>query len=115
MNPEVTAYIDKIDQGWQAEICTQVRHIIHNAVHDVQERIQYGKPHFLKNGKYAAVLGTAKGWVSLTIFNAQGLETPDGLFESSESGDRKTIKIKPGQAVDEQLLGGLLQQAASTL
>jgi hypothetical protein len=115
MNPDVTAYIDKIDQGWQAEICNQVRQIVHAAVPDVQERIQYGKPHFLKNGKYAAVLGTAKGWVSLTIFNAQGLETPDGLFESSENGDRKTIKIKPGQAVDEPLLTGLIQQAASSL
>jgi hypothetical protein len=61
------------------------------------------------------VLGTAKGWVSFTIFNAQSLETPDGLFEASENGDRKTIKIRDGQAVDYELLGKLLQQAASQI
>lgn len=111
MNQDVSAYIDKIDQPWQAEICTHIRQIVHQAVPQIEERIQYGKPHFLKDGKYAGVLGTAKGWVSFTIFNAQNLETPDGLFESSENGDRKTIKIKQGQEIDYNLLATLFQQA----
>lgn len=115
MNQEVTDYIEKIAQAWQADASRQIRQIIHQSVPEVQERIQYGKPHFLKNGKYMAVLGTAKAWVSLTIFNAQALQTPDGLFETSENGDRKTLKISQGQAVDEALLARLLAQAASTL
>jgi hypothetical protein len=115
MNQQVTDYIDKIGPKWQADICTRIRETVLQSIPDVDERIQYGKPHYLKKGKYAAVLGTAKGWVSFTIFNAQSLQTPDGLFESSENGDRKTIKIREGQAVDYAMLHGLVQQASSTL
>lgn len=115
MNQAVTDYIDNIKAGWLAAVCDQLRQIVLQAIPDAEERLQYGKPHYLKNGKYAAVMGTAKGWVSFTIFNAQALETPDGLFESSENGDRKTIKIREGQAVDADLLAALVQQAASTI
>ena len=61
----------------------------------------------------AAVLGPAKGWVSFTIFNAQALQPPEGLFESSETGDRKTIKIRENDTVDYALLKALIQQAAT--
>lgn len=115
MNQEVTEYMQKINQQWQAEICTRIRQVIHQSIPAVEERIQYGKPHFLKNGKYACVLGTAKGWVNLTIFNAKTLEAPEGFFEPGGSPDRKTIKIREGQDVDYDLLAGLIQQAASSL
>ncbi len=115
MNPEVTTFIQKIKLKWQADICAQIRQLVHDAIPEVQERLQYGKPHYLKNGKYACVLGTAKGWVSFTIFNAQSLETPEGLFESSDTGDRKTIKIREGQTVDYKLLAKLVKQAAKVL
>jgi hypothetical protein len=85
--------------------------MIYEALPDVEERLQYGKPHFLKNGQYAFVMGTAKEWVSFTIFNAQALDTPDGLFETSENGDRKTLKIRAGQVVDDDLLANLVRQA----
>jgi hypothetical protein len=114
MNQQVTEYIENIKLPWQAEICTQLREIILKAIPDTEERIQYGKPHFLKKGKYAAVLGTAKGWVSFTIFNATSVEGPDGLFEDG-APDRKTVKIKEGQTVDYALLGKLLAQAANTI
>jgi len=113
MNPDVTEYINKLAQAWQVEVCTQIRALINEAIPDVQERIQYGKPHFLHKGKYAAVLGPAKGWVSFTIFNAQTLEPPAGLFESSDTGDRKTIKIRAGDDVDYALLKALVAQAAT--
>ena len=114
MNQQVTEYIENIKLPWQADICNQLRQTIQQAVPDVEERIQYGKPHFLKNGKYAAVVGTAKGWVSFTIFNAQSIEGPDGLFEAGDPA-RKTVKICEGQAVDYALLGKLLAQAANTI
>lgn len=113
MNEAVTEYIQNIKQEWQTEICNQLRPLIHQAVPEVEERIQYGKPHFLKNGKYAGVLGTAKDWVSFTIFNATALEAPEGFFEAGPA-DRKTIKIRKGQEVDYELLAGLLRQAANS-
>jgi len=111
MNPDVTEYIKKINQEWQVEVCNRIRQIIHQAIPDVVERIQYSKPHFLKNGKYAGVLGPAKNWVSFTIFNAETLEAPEGFFEPG-AADRKTIKIREGQAVDYDRLAKLVQQAA---
>ncbi|MEO8610348.1 MAG: DUF1801 domain-containing protein [Chloroflexota bacterium] len=114
MNQQVTEYIEAVKLPWQAEICTQLREIILKAIPDVEERIQYGKPHFLKKGKYAAVVGTAKGWVSFTIFNAKSVEGPEGLFEAGDP-ERKTVKIREGQAVDYTLFGKLLAQAANTI
>lgn len=111
MNTDITTYIDNLSQPWQQEVCQRIREIIHQVVPDVSERLQYGKPHFMKGKQYVGVLGPAKGWVSYTIFNAQTLETPEGLFEASDNGDRRTIKIREGQAVDYDLLTSLTQQA----
>lgn len=118
MNQDVTDYINKLNdkpnQAWQIEVCNQLRQITHSAIPTVEERIQYGKPHFMKTGKYAAVLGTAKGWVTFTIFNATMLQAPDGFFEEGDP-NRKTIKILNGQAVDYVLLEALLKQAADSI
>jgi len=111
MNEVISEYVNKLDQKWQSDIVTRLDEAVHNAVPDVDSRLQYGKPHYLKGKQYAAVVGPAKGWVSFTIFNAQALQTPEGLFESSDTGDRKTIKIKQGQDVDYALLTKLVQQA----
>jgi hypothetical protein len=114
MNQQVTEYIQNVKVDWQGEICARLRELVNQSVPEVTERLQYSKPHFLKNGKYAAVFGIAKDWVSFTIFNAKSIEAPDGLFEAGDP-DRKTIKIRKGQAVDYDLLGRLLQEASSTL
>ncbi len=114
MNQAVTDYMEGITQEWQAVIGAHIRQVIHESIPEVEERIQYGKPHFLKHGSYAAVLGTAKGWVSLTIFNATTLEAPDGFFEPGPP-ERKTVKIREGEEVDDELLARLLQQASDGL
>jgi len=113
MNEAVTEYLQKIKEEWQAEICTQLRQLIHQTVPEIEERLQYGKPHFLKEGKYAAVVGTAKDWVSFTIFNAGALEAPEGFFEPGNP-DRKTVKIRKGQKVNYALLAIHLQQATTS-
>lgn len=115
MNLAVTEYIEKVKVDWQADACKRLREIIHVAVPDVEERLQYGKPHFMKKGKYACVIGTAKGWVSFTIFNAQSLKAPEGFFEPSEVTERQTFKVLPGKVVDYDLLASLVKQAADTI
>ncbi|MBD3919200.1 DUF1801 domain-containing protein [Paenibacillus sp. PR3] len=113
MSQEVIEYMEKVKEPWQATLCQQLRQIVHNAVPDVQERIQYNKPHFLKNKKYAAVISTSKDAVSFTIFNATELTLPKGLFDGPP--ERKTIKFRNGQQIDQSMLTDLVQQAASTL
>lgn len=114
MSAEIAGYIDKVSVPWQAELCRRLDALVHRAVPDVTEKIQYGKPHYRKNNQYIAVIGTAKAWVTLTIFNATAIDAPEGLFEDGPP-ERKTIKIREGRAIDEDQLEGLLRQAASTL
>lgn len=114
MNQDVTDFIAQIKLPWQAEICSRLREVILESIPEAAERIQYDKPHFLKNSKYAAVISTAKGWVSFSIFNAAALEVPEGQFEAG-SGDRLTVKLLEGKPVDYELLSSLLNQASAAL
>ncbi|GAA0356641.1 DUF1801 domain-containing protein [Bacillus horti] len=113
MNPEVTEFIEALTEDWQKELAVALRDVVHNSVEDIQERIQYKKPHFLKNGKYAAVISPSKAAVSFTIFNTTGLELPADKFEGP--AERKTLKLKKGQTVDTVELSELLKQTTSSL
>jgi len=101
MNQEVTDFIEAL------------REVVHQAVSDVHERIQYKKPHFLKNGKYAAVISTSKDAVSFTIFHAAGLELPDGMFDGPP--ERKTMKLRKGDPFDSGRLASWVGQASSSI
>lgn len=113
MSQEVVEFIREVKEPWQAELCTRLRDVVHQAIPEVQERLQYKKPHFLKNGKYAAVISTSKDAVSFTIFNAAGLELPEGQFDGPP--ERKTIKLRQGQSVDPAQLSAWVSQASAAL
>lgn len=118
MNAAVTDYIEttghKSGQEWQEPVCDALRAMTLTALPGVEERLQYGKPHYLVNGKYAAVIGAAKQHVSYTIFNAAELDPPAGLFEDGPP-ERRTIKIRKDETVDYAGLSQLLQDAAATI
>ena len=114
MNQEVTQYFQKLPK-WQAEVCEALRKMIHETIPTIEERMQYGKPHYLKNGHYASVIHAAKDKVSFMIFNAGELAEIKGFFKSMSSPDRKTATISEGQEVDYELLSNLLKQAAGSL
>ncbi|WP_239617731.1 DUF1801 domain-containing protein [Cohnella mopanensis] len=113
MNQEVIDFIEALNEPWQIELSTNLRKVVHQAIPDVLERIQYKKPHFLKNGKYAAVISTSKEAVSFTIFNAANLELPEGMFEGP--AERKTLKLRKGDSLDSELIASLVSQASSSL
>lgn len=112
MNQEVTSYIESLNQPWQVELCHQLRKLVHDTIPSVEERIQYKKPHFLKNGHYAAVISISKDAVAFMIMNAADLEVPKG-FEGPP--ERKWLKIREGDSPDYGLLASLLDKAASSL
>lgn len=114
MNQEVTQYIQKL-QPWQVEVCDALRNLVHESIPDVEERLQYGKPHYLKNGHYASVIHAATDKVSFMIFNAGELEEIKGFFKSASSPERKTASIREGQEVDYNLLANLLNRATASL
>ncbi|MDN4072921.1 DUF1801 domain-containing protein [Fictibacillus terranigra] len=112
MNQEVTDFIKTLEEPWQLQLCEDLRKAVHQALPDVQERMQYKKPHFLKHGKYVAVISTSKKAVSFTIFNTTDLEIPtnfDGPLE------RKTLKILKGETPDYNKLISLVQLSSLKL
>ncbi|SEO31627.1 Uncharacterized conserved protein YdhG, YjbR/CyaY-like superfamily, DUF1801 family [Paenibacillus sophorae] len=112
MNPEVTEFIENIKSPWQIEVCNQLRQMVHQTIPEVQERIQYKKPHFLKNGKYAAVITPSKDAVAFMLFNVSGIDVPK---EFEGPAERKSIKIREEDSPDYELLAGLLAQSSKEL
>lgn len=114
MNQEVTNYIQKLPK-WQIAVCETLRTMIYNTIPNIQERLQYGKPHYLKNGHYACVVTASKDKVSFMLFNALELEEIKGFFKSATGPERKTATITENQAVNFGQLASLLHQASAKL
>jgi hypothetical protein len=114
MNDEVTRYIDDT-APWQKEVCGKLRVMIHETVPDVEEQLQYGKPHFLKNGQHAAVIAVARDKVSFMVFNATDIPTAKGLIRAMGKGDRKCADIAEGQEADYAALAEILKKTTITL
>lgn len=112
MNKEVSTFIENLGQSWQVELCNKLRQLVHDTISEVEERIQYKKPHFLKNGKYAAVISPSKDAIAFMIMNAKDVTFPKGFDGPDE---RKWKKFKSGDSPDYSLLGDLLKQASSSL
>ncbi|RJE89601.1 DUF1801 domain-containing protein [Paenibacillus sp. 1011MAR3C5] len=113
MNQEIKDFIDGLKEAWQQELSIELRSVVYQAIPDAQERLQYKKPHFLKNGKYAAVISTSKDAVSFTIFHATGLELPEGEWDGP--AERKTRKFRKGDAIEANQLSAWLAQASSSI
>ncbi|TJY43995.1 DUF1801 domain-containing protein [Cohnella pontilimi] len=112
MNQEVTSFIENMNQPWQVEVCNRLRRIVRETIPTVEERIQYKKPHFLKNGHYAAVISPSKDAIAFMIMNAAGLEVPKAFEGPAE---RKWLKIREGDSPDYELLANLLGKASASL
>jgi hypothetical protein len=111
MNEEVIQYIQKT-QPWQVEVCNTLRDLVLTNVPNVEERLQYGKPHYLKDGSYLAVIHASKDKVSFMLFNATKIPEVKGFLRSMGNGDRKTVDIRDGQSVDYEQLANLVSKVS---
>jgi hypothetical protein len=114
MNEEITQYIQK-SQPWQQDVCQSLREMILKVIPGAEERLQYGKPHYLKNGEFAAVIHVGKDKISFMVFNAADVAEVKGMLRSMGNGERKVVDIAEGQAVDYMVLADILRQTSSTL
>jgi hypothetical protein len=112
VNEQVSEYFAEAPQ-WQQDIAAKLRETITKAIPDHEERLQYGKPHYLKDGSYAAVIHAAKDKISLMLFNADSIEPEKGFIRSMGKGERKTIDISEGQDVDYTRIESLITQTVS--
>ena len=114
MNEQITEYIANV-QPWQTTVCQSLRTMIHDTIPDVDESFQYGKPHFLKNGQYAAVIAVAKDKVNFMVFNAQDVPEVKGVLRSMGKGERKTATVTEGQEFDYGMLAEILAKTTAAL
>ncbi|MGI5521696.1 DUF1801 domain-containing protein [Micromonospora sp. CA-259024] len=114
MNDDVTRYINKA-QPWQIDVCEKLRAMVGQTIPDVEERLQYGKPHYLKNGHYAAVIAVAKDKVSFMVFNATDIPEVKGFLRALGNGERKAVDVRDGQTVDYGALASILEKTAAAL
>lgn len=114
MDKEVTGYIQKLPR-WQIEVCESLRKMIFKTIPKVEERLQYGKPHYLKDSHYACLMHAAKDKVSFLIFNAGEIKEIKGFLKAMSNPNRKVVTITEGQDVDYKLLAKLLKQACDSL
>jgi hypothetical protein len=114
VSDDVTQYINKA-QPWQTDVCEKLRAMVGQTIPDVEERLQYGKPHYLKNGQYAAVIAVAKDKVSFMVFNASDVPVVKGFLRALGNGERKAVDIKEGQQVDYDAVAGILAATATAL
>jgi hypothetical protein len=114
MSDDVTQYINKA-QPWQIDVCEKLRAMVGQTIPDAEERLQYGKPHYLKNGHYAAVIAVGKDKVSFMVFNATAIPEVKGFLRALGKGERKAVDIKEGQTVDYSALADILKETATTL
>ncbi len=115
MNQEVTDFIKNITQPWQVEVCTKLREAVHRGAPDVEEVIQWSKPHYKIDGKYLCLYAPAKEWVNFTLLATAGVKSLDDFFDPEETPARRTIKIREGQKVDYAQLAALIKQAVAAL
>jgi hypothetical protein len=114
MSDDVTRYVNKA-QPWQIDVCEKLRAMVGQTVPEVEERLQYGKPHYLKNGHYAAVIAVARDKVSFMVFNAANIPEVKGFLRALGNGERKAVDIKDGQPVDYGALADILEKTTTGL
>ncbi|MEU1521187.1 DUF1801 domain-containing protein [Nocardia rhamnosiphila] len=107
MDDKVTQYITKT-QPWQATLCEKLRRLVFDTLPGVEERLQYGKPHYLIDGNHVAVIAVAKDKVSFMVFNAADIPEEKGFLRSLGNGERKAATFTEGQEVDYRRLADLL-------
>lgn len=114
MDADVTEYINS-RAAWQVDVCEKLRSIVHKAIPKVTEQIEYGKPHFSKNGEHVAALHVAKNKVSFVIFNAGSLAEVKGKLRKVGDGERKVIDVTEGQEIDGAFVADVVKQVAKSL
>ena len=77
--------------------------------------LQYGKPHYLKNGQYAAVIAVAKDKVSFMVFNATDVPAVKGFLRALGTGERKAVDIREDKTSTTARLPASWRETASAL
>jgi uncharacterized protein YdeI (YjbR/CyaY-like superfamily) len=82
LNPEVTKYIDNV-QDFAKPILTHLRKLIHEACPDIEEKIKWGIPHFDYKGPVSSMAGF-KAHATFGFWKASLLKDTNKVLENNE-------------------------------
>src|SRR5437763_1910480 len=113
-NAQVDAYIASLE-GWQREMATRLRQLIHEADPGIVESWKWGTAVF-DRGRDVCALGAFKDHLKVNFFKGASLPDPAGLFNAGlEAKVSRAIDLRPGDELDEDAFRDLVRSAAQPL
>ena len=109
-DPRVDAYIAALP-GWQQEICTQLRDLVHAADPEIEETIKRTvQPYFVLHGNVCALLA-AKDHVNLFLYDGAIVPDPDSIITGGhENTTARSISFQRDSPIPGPALTTMLRQ-----
>jgi hypothetical protein len=109
-DPRVNAYLDGLP-GWQREICSQVRDLVHAADPDVTETIKRTvQPYFVLDGNICALLA-ARDHVNVFLYDGAIVPDPEGIITAGhDNKTARTVAVRRGEKINERALLAMFRQ-----
>lgn len=109
MDERVDRYIDALP-GWQQQVCTAVRRLVHGADPEVRETVKRtDRPYFVLAGNICALQAT-KDHVNVFIYDPIAAD-PNGLINQGRgNATARSIQVYEGQDLDSAALVALFRE-----
>jgi hypothetical protein len=109
-DPRVDAWIEALP-GWQRDIFSQVRELVHEADPAVEETIKRTvQPYFVLDGNICAFLA-AKDHVNVFVYDGAIVPDPAGLITAGHDNDTaRTIAFRKGDSINKPALLAFFRQ-----
>jgi hypothetical protein len=109
-DPRVDAYINALP-GWQREICSRVRDLVHAADPDVDETIKRTvQPYFVLDGNICALLA-ARDHVNVFLYDGAIVPDPEGIITAGhDNKTARTVSYRKDEPINERALIAMFKQ-----
>jgi hypothetical protein len=109
-DPRVDAYLDGL-VGWQREICSRVRDLVHAADPAVEETIKRTvQPYFVLQGNICALLA-AKDHVNVFLYDGAIVPDPEGIITAGHDNQTaRTVSFRRDEKINEPALLAMFRQ-----
>lgn len=109
-DPRVDAYLEGLP-GWQREICSQVRDLVHAADPAVEETIKRRvQPYFVLEGNICALLAT-KDHVNVFLYDGAIVPDPEGIITAGhDNKTARTVAFRRDETINGRALTAMFRQ-----
>jgi hypothetical protein len=110
-NPRVDSFINSLPV-WQLELCTKVRHLIHEAEPSIEEVIKRGdRPYFVLNGNICAFQAT-KDHINIFIYDPIAPDPHHIINQGRGNKTARSIQIYQNDNLNEEAFKDLVKAVA---